>query len=337
MEPFAPLATVSRDGLIESTHLGDIVVCNTRGEVVVAVGDPGRTAYYRSSGKPLQALGVVQSGAADRFAFTDTELAVCCASHSGSALHVGTVRGILEKLGLDDCALACGVHEPGDAAERRRLQEAGEKPGPAHNNCSGKHAGMLATAVALGAPVEGYLALDHPVQQLIDQNLELATGLPRERFRRGADGCGAPTTGLPLQAIALSFARLAVPEGLPEDFQAAARRIVAAMAAAPDLVSAPGAFNSELLAAGEGGVVAKGGAEGLFALGIVDSRGLGAAIKMSDGSFRAMAPVVLKVLDRFGALPPAGQERLRAHYRPEIRNCHGTLVGHIEPAFELQS
>lgn len=336
MRDFAPLATVSRDGLIESTHLGDLAITDATGRLVASVGDPGRWLYYRSSGKPLQALGVVQSGAAERFGFTPAELAICCASHSGSAAHVQTVLGILSRLGLRVEDFACGVHDPGDAEERRRLLLAGEKPSPLHNNCSGKHVGMLATALALGAPVAGYLHLDHPVQRLINRNLELATGVAQEQFHFGADGCGAPTVGLPLQAIATSFARLANPQDMPEDFRTAAERITAAMAAAPEMVSSAGSFNSELLAAGEGRIVIKGGAEGLYALAVKDERRLGIAIKMSDGSFRAQSPVVLRVLEKLGALTDAARERLEPHFAPVIRNCHGAMVGNIEAVVDLE-
>jgi L-asparaginase II len=336
MQEFSPLATVTRDGIVESTHLGDLVVCDSDGRIIYALGDPGRVAYYRSSGKPLQALGIVQSGAAEQFALTDTELAVCCASHSGSRMHVLTVRGILDKLGLDHEALACGTHTPGDADEQAWLIREGEGPSPLHNNCSGKHAGMLATALALGARVEGYLLPEHPVQKLINRNLELATGLPQGGFHFGADGCGAPTVAVPLQAIATSFARLANPQDMPEDFRLAAERIMSAMAIAPDFVSAPGAFNSELLSAGEGRIAAKAGAEGLFALGARDPRHLGIAMKVADGSSRGQPPAILRVLDHYGLLSPGAQQRLERFYRPTVTNCHGQAVGAIEPVFELE-
>ena len=335
MGAFAALATVTRNDIAESTHLGDLVVCDTAGRIVFSLGDPERLAYYRSSGKPLQALSVVQSGAADQFAFTDTELAVCCASHHGSRMHVLTVQGILEKLGLDETDLLCGVHEPGDPAERNRLIKAGEAPGPLHNNCSGKHAGMLATARALGAPVAGYLALDHPVQQHIAASLALATGLPAEELHFAPDGCGAPVLAAPLHAIAVSYARLANPRDMPAGFAAAARRIVQAMAAAPQMISGPGAFNTELLDAANGHLVAKGGAEGLYAVGIADPRGLGLAVKIADGSARALPPVVVKALRQLGALSAAQLEALQSHAAPAVTNCHGTVVGAIESVVEL--
>ena len=335
MNTFVPLGTVSRDGVIESTHLGDLVVADQTGKIVAGMGDPNRLAYYRSSSKPLQALTVVQSGAADKFALTDTELAICCASHHGCRIHVLTVRGILEKLGLDETALACGVHDPVDTEEHHRLIREGLRPSPLHNNCSGKHAGMLASALALEAPVAGYLALTHPVQQSIMRNLELATGVPQEQFRIGTDGCGAPTVAVPLQAMATSFARLANPENMAGDFQVAARRLAAAMAIAPEMISSPGAFNSELLAAGEGRLVAKGGAEGLFCVGISDPRGLGLAVKEADGSGRALAPVVLHLLKALGAVSAAGLEQLASFVEPEVRNCHGAVVGSVEVVFDI--
>lgn len=336
MEDFAPLAAVTRDGLVESTHLGDLVVCDNTGKLLAAVGEPDRLAYFRSAAKPLQALTVVLSGAADKFALTDTELAACCASHSGSRVHVLTVQGILQKIGLDETALACGVHEPGDPEERRRLSREGVSPTPLHNNCSGKHAGMLASALALDAPVEDYLNRNHPVQRHIEATLSLATGVEAARFHYGADGCGAPTLAVPLRAMATSFARLANPGQMPDAFSAAARRIVGAMAMAPEMVSAPGAFNSELLLAGEGHLVAKGGAEGSFLAGIVDARGLGLAVKVADGSGRPLPPVVLHALGMLGGLPPAGKERMRQFVEPQIKNCHGVVVGTVAPIFNLQ-
>lgn len=335
MNDFAPLATVARDGLVECTHLGDVAVCDYTGRLLWQAGHPDRRAYFRSACKPLQALPVVLSGAADQFALTETELAVCCASHSGSRAHVLTVAGILEKLGLDETALACGTHMPGDADESRRLIRAGEEPSPLHNNCSGKHAGMLATACALGAPVAGYLAREHPVQQLIHHQVALATGVPESEFQYGTDGCGALTVGVTLRAMATAFARLANPKDMPADFGAAARRVISAMATAPAMVSAPRAFNSDLLDIGNGHLVAKGGAEGLFLVGIVDPRGLGVAVKTADGSFRPMAPVLVPLLRQLGGLSDAAVEALATHAQPQIRNCHGTLVGTVKSVLAL--
>jgi len=337
MTDFALLAIVTRGEVAESHHLGDLVIADADGKVLRAAGNPERVAYFRSAQKPLSALAVVQTGAADRFGLTATELSICCASHSGSRMHVVTVQGILEKLGLDETALQCGVHDPGDAEERARLVRAGEKPSPLHNNCSGKHAGMLASALALGAPVASYLERDHPLQRLIARNVAAMTGLPEERLQYGADGCGAPVIAVPLTAMATAYARLANPADLPDDLHAAATRIVAAMAVAPDMVAAPGAFNSELLAAGEGRLVAKGGAEGAFLVGLQDPRRLGIAMKIADGSSRALPSVTLAALEVVGGLSAGARGRLQRFRRPAVTNCHGTHVGDIETTLELEA
>lgn len=322
------LARVTRDGVIESTHYGRVAVCAPDGRLLASAGDPEGVQFWRSSSKPLQALSVVTSGAADRFALTVRELAVCCASHSGSAMHVATVSGILSKLGLDASALQCGVHWPGDIEERNRLIRAGEEPSPLHNNCSGKHAGMLATCLALGADPSDYLALEHPVQRLIAEHLALLSGVTRDRWRVGRDGCGAPTVAMPLRAQALAFARLAAPAGLPGDMRGAAERITAAMAAAPEMVSAPGAFNTELIRLTGGAVIAKGGAEGLFCMA-VPAREIGIAFKVADGSARAHPTVALELLRRVHVELPA--ELVERFAEPPVTNCHGDMVGRIEP------
>ena len=328
------LAHVTRGDLIECIHYGDLAVCDATGKLIASVGDPSRRVYWRSSAKPIQALGVVQSGAADRFAFTARELSVCCASHSGSAEHVETVRGILAKIGLDETALQCGTHWSGDTAERNRLIKADASPSPVHNNCSGKHSGMLASCVAWGADPGSYLALDHPVQKRIYENLSVLSGVPVADIPCSVDGCGAPTHAMSLQAMATAFARLAWPDDMPEPIQQAAPRIVAATAAEPVMVSSRGSFNSLLLEAGMGRIVAKGGAEGLFVLGLT-AHGLGIAVRTSDGNGRCHPPVVLHLLASLGCLERDLGEALADFVRPKITNCHGVTVGEIRPAFEL--
>ncbi len=323
------LALVTRGSVVESVHYGDIAVCDARGRLLAAVGDPSHCVYWRSSAKPVQALTVVHSGAADRFRFTARELAVCCASHSGSAEHVAAVSGILAKLGLDATALQCGIHWPGDTAERDRLILTGGKPSPLHNNCSGKHAGKLAGTVALGADPATYLEPSHPVQQSIVADMSVLCGEAPAAV--GVDGCGAPTHATALQAMATAFARLAWPDAMPARLQRAAPRIVAAMAAEPVMVSAGGSFNTELLAAGQGRVVAKAGAEGLFVLGLTE-HGIGVAIRAADGSGRGQAAIVLRVLDELAALPDDMREALAQFAVAPLVNCHGAEVGTVRAA-----
>jgi len=326
-----PLVHVTRGELIECIHYGDIAVCDYEGRLVGAVGDPGRTIYWRSAAKPIQALAVVQSGAADKFEFTAKELSICCASHCGSADHVATVRGILAKIGLDESVLQCGTHWPGDTDERNRLIRAGQQPLPVHNNCSGKHSGKLATTVTLGADPAEYLQIESPVQQAILGNMSALSGVPREEIIISVDGCTAPIHGMPLQAMATAYARLSRPEGMPEEIQQAAPRIIAAMAAQPVMVSGKGSFNTELLAAYQGRVVAKGGAEGLFVLGLTDI-GIGVAVRTTDGSSRGQSSVVLRVLEQLGMVDDTVRAALARHFSPAVTNCRNEPIGEIRSA-----
>lgn len=331
------LVQVTRGDLIECTHYGDIAVCDAQGRLVGAVGDPARRVYWRSSAKPIQALGVVHSGAADRFGLTAKELSVCCASHCGSGEHVAAVRSILGKIGLDQTALQCGAHPPSDGAERDRLIREGLSPSPLHNNCSGKHAGMLARAVALGADTATYLERAHPVQQSIMEDMSALSGVAEADIVLGVDGCGAITHGMTLRAMATAFARLAWPAEMPRPIQEAAPRIIAAMAAEPVMVAGAGSFSSALLGACGGRVVAKAGAEGLFVLALTE-RGIGVAIRAVDGSSRGQSAVVLRVLDQLDALDEACRAELARFAQTAVTNWHGATVGEIRGAeFDLRA
>ncbi len=331
----AKMATVSRSGLVESTHYGDVVVADGDGRALAFAGDPERWAYMRSSSKPLQALLVVQTGAADQFAFTEQELAICCASHCGSAEHVETVLSILAKLGLSEADLECGVHTPGDSEERNRLTCAGREPGPAHNNCSGKHAGMLASALAMGVPTAGYSHREHPVQQATVENIAAMCDMVAEEIHLGIDGCGVPTFGMPLRNMAIGFARLSTPQDVSDEPASAAERICDAMAAAPVMISCRGSFNSTLLEVAGDTLTCKGGAEGLFMLG-GRGRNMGLAVKVSDAGGRAQAPAVLAVLRQLDILTDDQHERLADFACPQVSNCHGEIVGQITAELVLE-
>ncbi|HEY3397046.1 MAG TPA: asparaginase [Armatimonadota bacterium] len=322
------LAISYRGPVAEASHWGQIAACLPSGQLVAGWGDPEALVVLRSAAKPLQALSVVTSGAAARFGLEPRHLALCSGSHTGSAAHLRTVREIMERIGLDEIYLGCGTHLPDDSAEAHRLQRDGLCPTPFHNNCSGKHAGMLATALALGARPEGYLDPRHPVQKLIREHLAAFSDMPEDNLLPLPDGCGAPTYALPLCGVATAFARLGRPQGLPEDLRDAADQVTHAIRLHPEMVRGAGCFNTELIEQTEGRVIAKGGAEGLFALA-VPAEGLGVAVKVADGGERCWPPVVLTLLgSRLGPLPDA----LAAAARAEQTNCHETVVGQVEPA-----
>ncbi len=324
----ALLARTTRSGAVENEHYGHVAIADAEGRLLGWAGDPHTRFYLRSSAKPLQALSVVASGAYEAFGMTPAELAVCCASHSGSREHRETVAGLLAKAGLGEEHLQCGTHLPGDPEARRELEATGRPPTPLHNNCSGKHAGMLVTTKHTGAPLGTYLSLDHPVQQTILRNLSALSGVPLEDFHIGVDGCGAPVHRLPLSAMATAFARAASGKHAPEELQPAALAIREATAAYPHLVSSRGDFSARLIGALRGDTIAKGGAEALFCAGFA-SLGVGFAVKIGDGSFRAMSPIVLRILELIGV--KASVRRALAEFeRLPVTNCHGDQVGWVE-------
>ncbi|MBI3910789.1 MAG: asparaginase [Armatimonadetes bacterium] len=323
----ALLAEVTRGPLVESRHFGRVVAVDLAGRAALALGDTGRPILPRSAIKPLQALPTVALALERGLSLTDPEIAVMCASHAAEPFHLEAVRAVLARAGATEADLHCGPHAPAHAAAAAALIAAGESPRPIHNNCSGKHAGMLLMARLLDAPLADYWQPDHPVQRRIqDVLIRLAAlhGPPTW----GTDGCAVPTYALPLVGMARAFAQLTHPAGLPPAERAAAEAIRAAMNACPEHVSGTGTFHAALLRAGRGRYLAKGGAEGCYALGVVDPP-LGLALKIEDGAARAIPPVLLAALDRLGILTTAETEALHLWRVADVLNTRGDRVGVI--------
>jgi L-asparaginase II len=300
------------------------------GRELLALGDVDVPIFPRSTTKPFIAGAIVASGAAERFAFDARELAVICASHNGEPFHVAAVESILAKAGLDASALQCGAQVPAYEPAAARLAADGIAPGPIHNNCSGKHAGILAMCVHGGFDVATYLAPEHPVQRRILTFCARLCDEDAERWPIGVDGCGIPAFATPLRRMALAFARLATLEGvMPEDARAL-RVVREAMAGEPEYVGGTGRFDSALMKATGGRIVAKGGAEGFHGNALL-REGAGLALKVVDGSRRATAPAVTALLKELNALDPGEVEALAQHAEPEVRNVAGRVVGRIEP------
>jgi len=300
------LVEVTRGRITESLHRGRAAVVDASGRVVAAWGDIEAPVYPRSAVKPMQALALVESGAADAFGLDDTELTLACASHSAEPRHIEGISAWLARVGLTPQDLECGVqwplrHEPTMAA----LIRAGEKPCPLHNNCSGKHTGMLTTALHLGAPTAGYVELEHPVQQRIMGILEQMCGVDLSDAPVARDGCSVPCFAMPLGNLARGMACFASPDQLPGHRIAGIRRISAAMIANPGLVEGEGRYASTLMAASSGRIIAKGGAEGVVCAALPD-RGLGIAVKCDDGNARASHAIMTGVLREIDALRGGG-------------------------------
>ncbi len=319
------LVDVLRGDLVESVHRGHAVVCDGAGEVVAAWGDPALVIYPRSSCKMLQALPLVESGAAR--ALTDRQLALACASHQGAPLHVGAVRDWLHGMGLGDDDLRCGTEPSRDGVYRAEMIRADEAPCQVHNNCSGKHAGFLTLAHHLGGGPD-YIDPAHPVQRAVRASFEEVTGESAPTF--GIDGCSAPNFATTLHGLARAMAAYAVAgRGSPEQARSRAMlRLRAAMAAHPELVAGEGRACTELMRAMPGAAI-KTGAEGVF-VAILPAQSLGIAVKIADGATRAAEAAVAALLVRFGALDP-GHAAARRRLDQPVVNRRGLTVGRIRP------
>jgi L-asparaginase II len=333
----ARLAAVLRGESVESVHCGAVAVVAAGGRPVASCGDPLRPAVVRSAVKPFQALPLLLAGGIGRFDLDDADLALICSSHGGSPAHVERAAALLARGGFDAGALACGAHRPFDPAAAAALERDGREPTALHNNCSGKHAGMLLACRALGLDPAGYLEPDHPLQRRIAGELALACGVEAEALRRSIDGCSAPTWELPLAALARGWGALAAPEacGLDAGRSAALGRLAAAMGARPDQVAGAGRFTTALGAATAGRVIGKEGAEGVYAIAVRGPVALGIALKIADGAERARDVVVLELLRQLGSISGEQMRGLAPFDRPRLRNHRGIEVGAIVAELEL--
>ncbi|WP_411838172.1 asparaginase [Paracoccus sp. ME4] len=316
-----PMIELWRGDMRESLHAGHAVICDSRG-VVAAWGDPDAVIYPRSACKMIQALPLIESGAADAAGLTDRQLALACASHSGAGVHVEAVGAWLEGLGLAEADLRCGSHMPGDPAENRRLTCSDHAPCQLHNNCSGKHAGFLTLNRHLGGDAD-YIEPDHPVQLAVRAAFEEVTGETSPGF--GIDGCSAPNWACTVGGLARAMARFANPA--PDRRGQAMRRLTDAMRGHPLMVAGEGRACTELMRAMGGTVAIKTGAEAVF-VAILPERGLGIALKITDGATRASEAAIVALLSHLGAL--AGDDpAARARLGGQIVNCRGRATGEL--------
>lgn len=343
--PYELLVECTRGPLVESIHLGAFAVVDAAGRLVASAGDPDLFANMRSSSKPFQALPLIEQGGAETFALSDREIAIMCASHSGTDDHVAVLRALQARLDVHESDLLCGVHPAMHQPTAQAMLLRGEAPSPYRHNCSGKHTGMLAQARLNNLPLENYLSLDHPVQQMILRAFAEMCDLPPEQVLIGVDGCSAPTFAVPLRSAALAYARLSDPSGLAPQRAAALRRIFRAMTGHPDMVAGPNRFDTALMQAAGGRIACKGGAEGYQSIGLLPgalgegSPALGICMKIADGDHpdRARPLVAVEILRRLGALGESELHALRAYGPRPITNWRQIEVGVIRPAFAFEA
>ncbi|HEY0918852.1 asparaginase [Devosia sp.] len=322
------LAEQTRGNLVENRHRGAFVVVDAGGRVIAAAGDVSRPVFPRSAIKAMQALALATSGAIDRFALGDEELALACASHHGEEVHVASVARFLEKIGLAPGALECGAHPPSNAAAREALRQRGEEPTALHNNCSGKHTGMLAVALALGAPTSGYVGREHPVQVEVRRAIEAVVSEPLGTDRCGTDGCSIPTWAAPLSAWARGFARMATGDGLSPALAAAATRVFDAATSHPLLVAGSFHLDTVVMQAFGGRVMQKVGAEGVQC-GAIRNKGWGYALKCDDGNMAASQAMVAGLLLGLAEPDAAQREVLERFATRPIKSVRGAVVGEM--------
>jgi len=323
-----PLVAVTRGDLIESVHRGHIVVTDGSGAILFHLGDPSFNLCLRSCAKPLQALPVISTGAADRYRLTPAELAVMCGSLNGQDFQVAAIRSILDKIGAAEEHLKCGIHQPSHRQTAQHLKDAGRAATPLHNNCAGKHAAMLTLCAHHGWPFDEYISMKHPVQRLIRETIASLTGVSAPAIGTGIDGCGVPVFFLPLAGLARAYARLA---------SAADPHISRLMDAAlshPEMIAGDERVCTDIMRALKKKVFAKTGAEGGYALSLME-KGWGVAIKIEDGSNRALSPAVIETLSQLGMLSEDEAMRLQPYHRTSIYNHRKEIVGEVRARFKL--
>ncbi len=328
------LVEVTRGPLVESRHRGAIAVVDASGARRAVIGEIGRPVFPRSAVKALQALPLVESGAADRYGFGNAELALACASHGGEPRHVETAAAMLSRAGRSEADLECGVHMPSARSAAEALIRASRQPGPLHNNCSGKHAGFICLACHRGIDPAGYVNVDHPVQREIAATLEAMTGAGLGPGVCAVDGCSIPTWAIPLDRLALAFARFITGEGLSPARAAAARRLAEACMAEPYMVAGTDRFCTDAMTLFAGRLFAKTGAEGVFCAAFPDL-GLGVALKCDDGATRASETMMATVIDALLPMTDSERARFSSRLAPAVTSRKGAAVGAVRPVAGL--
>jgi len=324
---------VTRGGIVESRHAVRAVAVDNHGKTVAAFGMVDAPVFPRSAIKLLQALPLIETGAADAFGLSSEALALACASHSGEPVHVSRVEGWLTRLGLTAADLECGPQWPINEDATRALAARGEVPTAAHNNCSGKHTGMLTQARHLNEPTRGYTDPDHPTQRRALAVIAALSGVAERDIILGTDGCSLPAVALPLDRFAAALAQVGAPVGLEPGRAAACRRLFAAQTAHPHLIAGTGRFDAAFMPALKGRIASKSGAEGVWAA-VVPERGLGLAVKAEDGAGRAAEVGMLELMRRLGVLSAEDLAAVANLAHPTLTNRAGRVVGDIHPAAE---
>ena len=325
------MVNVTRGGIVESRHRGAIAIVDNKGNVKAAWGDIKRNIFPRSANKALQALAMVESGAIDKFGFSDAEIAFACSSHGGEDIHILAAKSMLDKLSLDADALECGIHWPFNEDSQRQLASNNKKPCQLHNNCSGKHSAMLAASLMMNIKIKGYSQQTHPLQQRILGIIEDICGIDMSNSAVGIDGCSIPTFALPLENLAYGFARFIAPDDLSDQRAKACKIITKAVFAHPEMVAGSKRYCSDMMRIMGSRVFLKTGAEGVYIAGLPEY-GLGIAVKCDDGTTRGAEMMMSAALQYTGVFTEQDMEKITNFIDIPLKNHVGTIVGNICPS-----
>ncbi len=329
--PNPVLVDVVRNGVVESCHRGSAVVVDNAGNVVYSIGDADRSIYPRSAIKPIQALPIIESGAATKFQLSLKEISLSCASHNSENIHVDTVSQWLNRIDLGIENLECGKAFPSYQKAAHQLIKEGKDSSKAHHNCSGKHSGMLTLARHLMPEVQGYSAHSHKVQQTWMQTMSELIDEDVSKMHWEQDGCGLPAIYMPMQKLALAFARFSEPEKQSDTRGAAMKKIIEALTEHPEMIAGSERCCSAVIKETQGKIITKLGAEAVYA-GVIPHLNLGFALKIDDGSIRGCEVALGALLNKMNTLSADENLRLKDFFNPAIKNSLNHVTGEMRPS-----
>ena len=323
----------TRAGHIENIHRGDFVVVNCDGKIIDSIGNAHLPMFWRSAAKPFQALAFVKNGGLDTYNISEEELAILVSSHSGEKNHVALVKGILNKLGLTEDDLECGVMRPLNGKAFKELIKAGEPVTQIHNQCSGKHAQIMALSIMLGVKVKGYSLPEHEAEKIIFKHVAMASKMPEDKLEIGIDGCGVPVFYLPIYNMALAYARLSTPaKGDWNEYETAATKIRNAMSKYPQVISGTGRIDCAISEVSNSRIIGKMGSDAVYCIAVKDEN-MGITFKIEDGDYAAVTPMVIAILKYLNLLTKDEAAELDKQFPPILKNHRGDIIGTIEAVF----
>ena len=329
------LVEMIRSELVESVHEGNLVVAASSGNIIYELGDSERVTYFHSSAKPIQGIAMMETGIAEKFGLDLKEIALMISSHNGEKEHVDVLTGLMEKIGVGDEALECGIAEPVNRDVLKELYSAGLSVTRLHCNCSGKHLGFIAASKVMEYPLEGYHKPDHPIQKSVRKIITEFSGAKPDLISCGIDGCSVPVFAIPLRNMAVSYANLCNPGFMGGKYGKSQNYVTSAMTMYPEMVAGKGRIDTELMKRCGSRVIGKIGAEGVYCAGIL-GKGIGMAVKIEDGSTRAVGPVIMELLLQLEVITREEAEILKEFWNPQVLNNKGEVIGEIKPVFKLK-